>query len=400
MRLFILFLLIVPSVTAQTWITQNLGVFSAVATSPTSQFVIDEHRNAIWLVSDTTASVIENDGAVRNFNTTDLETNVGTGNLQFGFTSEHIFYSIRQVGLKTFDAYSPAFIFGLADIRELFSDLDTICMVTDNVLHIYHTTTGDINTETSSSSGNVRKNGHTYIDFGSAAYAIGPFTSVTLTADPTYLSSPMHDFTFERETDSLFVAQKTGISLAYQEQVFDTITQNNTTNMPSENVLDVRFDMNNDVWGVFGDASDVPIAIARLNGSNWMNIYTSANTPINFGDFQGLEFDTLNNIWVAETYKLHTTISPTTPPWIGVEEQTTSFFQVSPKTGRDKVDVSSENFISQIDIIDLTGKIIYTEGIAPVNFWTINTSSLQSGSYVIRVHFENYWSHSSLWIKE
>ncbi|MFT5859884.1 MAG: hypothetical protein ACI865_001990 [Flavobacteriaceae bacterium] len=400
MKLLILFLIISPSAITQTWVTQNLGNFSAVSTSPTNQFVIDEHRNAIWLISDSTASVIENDGSVYNFSTTELETNVGTGNLHFEFTSDHIYYSIRQVGLKSFDGYLPSFLFGLADIRELFTDLDTVCMVTDNVLHLYHPTTGAINTEVISSSGNVRKSGHTYIDFGSAAYAIGPFTSVTLTADPTYLPSPMNDFTFERETDTVYVTQQTGISLAYEEQVFDTITPNNTTNMPSENVLDVRFDMNNNLWGIFGDPLNVPFAIARLNGANWMNIYTTANTPINFGNFQGLEFDTLNNLWVAETSRLHTLNSPTTPEWIGIEELTNAQFIVSPNPGREKLNIVSELPMNQVDIIELSGKNVNSETISPSTSYSINASQIQTGTYILRVHFESGSNHSSLWMKE
>jgi hypothetical protein len=400
MKLIILFLISAPSVFSQTWVTQNLGGFSAVSNSPTNQFVIDEHRNAIWLVSDSTASVIENDGSVFNFSTSDLETNVGTGNLHFEFASNHIYYSVRQVGLKSFDGYLPAFLFGLADIRELFTDLDTVCMVTDNVLHLYHPTTGDINTQTTSSFGNVRKNSHTYINFGSAAYAIGPFTSITLTADPTYLSSPMNNFTFERETDTLYVAQQTGISIAFQEQVFDTLTPNNTTNMPSQNVLDVRFDMNNNLWGIFGDGLNVPIAIARLNGSNWINVYTTVNTPINFENFKGLEFDTLNNLWVAETFKLHTLNSPTTPYWISLEELKNPLFIVSPNPVRDLLNIGSKTRMNRFDIIDLAGKIVNSETIYPTTSFSISAAHVQTGTYILRVHFEDGGTHSNLWMKE
>ncbi len=399
MKLVILFLAISFDSASQIWLTQSIGGSSAVVTSPTSQFVIDEHRNSIWLISDSTASVIENDGTLYNFSTTDLESSMTGGNMKFAFSSDHIYYSIKNVGLKTFDAYSPQFVFGLADIRELFSDLDTVFMVTDNVLQYYHPATGAVNTFVTSSNGNARKNGHTYIDFGSAAYAVGPFSAVTLTADPTYLTSPMNDFTFSRFTDSIYVGQETGISMAYQEQVYDTITQNNTTNMPSANVLDIRFDMNNDLWGIFGDPTGQPFAIAMLSATNWINSYTNVNSPINFSNFQGLEFDTFNNLWVAETFKLHTLNSATTPGWLNTIALTKSKINLFPNPTQEFLSFESENPIAKIELMDLSGKILYfSQKNLSINP-SIDVSKIQAGMYLAIIHLQNDSVQSIKWQK-
>ena len=400
MRITLFFLLLSFCSFSQTWTTQSIGGSATVSTSPTSQFVIDEYRNALWLISDSTASVIENDGTLHNFTSSDLESSSAGGNMKFTFTSDHVYYSIKEVGLRTFDSYSPQFVIGLTEINDLFTDLDTVFMVTNSVLQSYHPVTGQVNCLVTSYDGNARKNGNTYINFGTAAYAVGPFTSVTLLADPTYLISPMNNFTFSRFTDSIYIAQETGISLAHEAQVYDTITTNNTINMPSDNVLDIRFDMNNNVWGIFGDALGSPFAIARLDGTNWIDIYTGLTSPINFSNFQGLEFDTLNNLWVAETFKLHTLNSPNTPEWLGSTDLLPENLSVFPNPARNVLNIDSEMGIRLIEILSPIGKIVLAENSAPTSLKTLDVSELSRGLYIARITLENTVQYSLKWQKK
>ena len=88
--------------------------------------------------------------------------------------------------------------------------------------------------------------------------------------------------------------------------------------MPSSNVLELEFDQLDQLWAVFGDAADVPFAIAKLEGSTWTNFIDATNSPIDFSNFIGLEINTLGNLWVADNLYLHTLLTSTSPGWLGI----------------------------------------------------------------------------------
>lgn len=338
----------------------------------------------MWFVNHEKASVIENNGTVYNFNDIELGTLWSGCDLYFGFTPSHIYYSRELIGVNNFDGYSSSSILNDLEVMYLTSDLDTLFIVRNGDLFTYHPSLGTNNTGLGGTEW-VSRNGIKYVDGGPVVYVIGIGNVVSLSTDSDYLFSPDNMFCFSRYTDTLYVAQETGISLAYKENVFDTITPNNTSNMPSANVLDIEFDMNDSLWAVFGDATGDPFALAKLEGSVWTNIYDSTNSPIDFSDFLGLEFDTLNNIWVAQGLWLHTLDTVTTPDWLGLDyiSDPSELLTIHPNpTSNGFVTIEYDGEINAMSVMDYLGRIIYSN--LELGNSIIDLSELRTGSYIIQ----------------
>jgi ligand-binding sensor domain-containing protein len=181
----------------------------------------------------------------------------------------------------------------------------------------------------------------------------------TLQTDPEYLHAGINDKKFQRNTDSLYVGTTKGIMYAYNYDILDTITPNNTSNMPSSNVLEIEFDHLDQLWAVFGDAADVPFAIAKLEANNWTNRIDASNAPINFSEFLGLEIDTLGNLWVADNLYIHTLLTANSPGWLGI----TSNIPLeeidiipNPSDGLFEISSMSDEKIT-VDVFDEQGKL-------------------------------------------
>jgi hypothetical protein len=161
-----------------------------------------------------------------------------------------------------------------------------------------------------------------YISDGTSSIAYfangnhGNVVSITNNGDPEYLGVLFYDIKYTRRTDSLYVGGKKGISIAYNYDFIDTITPNNTSNMPSSHVLEMEWDLNDSLWAVFGDANENAIALAKLEGNTWTNIYNASNCPIDFSTFIGMEIDTLGTIFVVDENAIHALTNPNSPAWL------------------------------------------------------------------------------------
>ncbi|MFT5859866.1 MAG: hypothetical protein ACI865_001972 [Flavobacteriaceae bacterium] len=388
MKLLVFFLL-ASSFSFGQWESIPLGVTSSIQTAATNQFEIDPYRNSFWFVMDHRASVIEDDGTIYSFGETELGTLGSFSELYFAFTPNHIYYSTIGYGLNNFDNYVSSSVFVGTDISRLHSDQDTVFMIKlSNSLFTYHPNEGTNLQYTTCNDDLISKNGIKYHGH-SLAYLEYPniYTFLSLT-DPDYLLSPGNTMTFSRYTDTMYYGQETGVSIVYLDDVFDTITPNNTVGMPSSNVLDIEFDMNDSLWAVFGDASGDPFALAMLEGNTWTNIYDSSNSPISFQGFYGLEFDTLNNLWVADWLNLHTLTNPNTPDWLGLSENAIleSGFQLYPNPSKSEIHLvlKEGSFAETIRIYDGTGRVV-TE----VAFESVLQLNINSGSYIVEI-LNNY----------
>ena len=205
-------------------------------------------------------------------------------------------------------------------------------------------------------------------------------SQTNLTSDPNYLQGIFHDTKFSRFSDTLYIGGRKGISYAYNYDILDTITPNNTSNMPSPNVLELEFDHLDQLWAVFGDTTDTPFAIAKLEGSTWTNFIDATNSPIDFSNFLGLEIDTLGNLWVADNLYLHTLMTATSPGWLGTTSlDPQSNLAILPNPAQNTFCISGGLNDGEIEIIDLQGRKV----LSSASGTDIDISQLNTGQYFV-----------------
>ncbi len=298
---------------AQTW--QSIHKSQTGNTVAWKQFIINPYTNDIWLVNDNKAAVIKNDGVIELLNQTQLGVLYNGSSLRFAFTPNEVFFMKSTFGLFQFANGSNTLVYSEPSISSITANLDTVYIRRGGTIIKY---TNGVGFDSYVPGSNiVVKNTFLYTDNGLLGQPVG-FTNNTLLNDPQYLLASINDKKFQRNTDSLYVGTTKGIMYAYNYDILDTITPNNTSNMPSSNVLELEFDHLDQLWAVFGDAADVPFAIAKLEANNWTNRIDASNAPINFSEFLGLEIDTLGNLWVADNLYIHTLLTANSPGWLGI----------------------------------------------------------------------------------
>ncbi len=371
----------------QTW--QSINKVGSFETSPNRSFQINPYTNDLWLIQDTKVAVIENDGTIRNFADADFGILWPNDRLQFAFTPTDIFYNINLYGFHSFTGYTSTLIdASIQDYRNMSSNNDTVYITLGYPNGFIKYVNGISQTCYKWYSEIAAKNTFLYGHDGSSViyqYIQSSNTQINLTSDPQYLWCIYNDTKFSRHTDTFYVGSTQGISFAYNYDFLDTITPNNTFNMPSANVLEMEFDADDSLWAVFGDVNGDAFAIAKLEGDTWTNIYDASNSPIIFSSFFGLEIDTLGNLWVADQQYLHTLLNPNSPGWLSLlENEKEISFSISPNPSADFISVKSESMIDKIEIVDLQGRKVLSTDYHSFNP-TVNVVDLKEGSYFIKV---------------
>ncbi len=375
----------------QTW--QSINKIGSFETSPNRSFQINPYTNDMWLIQDTKIAVIENDGTIRNFADSELGPLWPGDNLQFAFTPSDIFYNINVYGFHSFTGYNSSLIdAGLENYDNISSNGDTIYISFFDGLLFKKWYNGTLQTYNKYYPEIDAKNTFLYGSDGNSfvsQYIESTNTSVHLMSDPEYLWCLFNDTKFSRHTDTFYVGSTQGISFAYNYDFLDTITPNNTFNMPSANVLEMEFDADDSLWAVFGDVNGDAFALAKLEGDTWTNIYDASNSPIIFSSFFGLEIDTLGNLWAADFNYLHTLLTPNSPGWLSLlENEKAISFSVSPNPSADFITVKSESIIDMIEIVDLQGRKVLSTDYHSFNP-IVNVVDLKKGSYFIKVFSGN-----------
>ena len=350
---------------------------------PRNQFIINPYTNQLWLVndrhawSDFGAAVIESNGEVNFYGEAILGTLPQFGELCFAFTPDNVYYSRKAVGLKRFDVTSTQMIYSTTGIENLFFDYDTLffCGSSFANLYTYNPSNGVENSFKSCTGKLKSKNGHLYLG-KDILYKWENGNPVYLFSDSHYLQAYVNDYNFRRADETLYVGSKKGISVAYEYDFFDTITPYNTTNMPSPNVLEIEFDLDDNIWAVFGNEVDMPFALAKLEGSEWVNVFDAENSPIDFSyqgtvpqsRFMGLEIDTLGNVWVADLNSLHILNGPNNPGWLStftLNAQLSVEMYPNPSSGFLHFVAPENTQFDKVEFRDLSGKMVlsapYTE---------------------------------------
>jgi hypothetical protein len=201
--------------------------------------------------------------------------------------------------------------------------------------------------------------------------------------DPDYIAGAINDLKFQNIGDTLAIAGDLGISLIYNYDVLPlNYTPNNTTNMPSAKVLEIEFDESDSLWAVFGDDNNDPIAIAKLDGTNWTSIFTQSNSPINFDWFVSIEFDSAGNLWVSDEDGLHTLAAPTNPTWLSTIENERIEFSVAPNPSSGSFTLSTplSSTADQIGVVDMMGRTL-----VKMPYATDLHLNLQKGVYLLQL---------------
>lgn len=383
--------LYLPVFWCQNW--QSISRIGNYEVEPYQQFSINPHKNQLWFVNENKVSVIESNGDISIFDQTHLGDLMNGLDLKFTFTPNHIYYARDYVGLYTFDEFvsQEAYLFERY-YGVLRSDNEDVYMIgTDDNWNIskFNQDNGFFNLYLTATDFAI-KNGQLYVKNGTQSLIqyTNPWPNVQfeyLQTDINYLGGTINELKFSRHSDTLYVAGKKGISFAYNYDFLDTITPNNTTNMLSPNVLEIEFDHEDKLWAVFGDASYVPIGLAKLEGSTWVNRYDATNSPIDFNNYLGMEIDTLGNVWVVDNQHLHTLLSENSPAWLStVELKPTTTFSIHPNPTKDYIELSIENPTGNYQLLDAQGRIVKTEKIQATN-QLIDLTKLQSGVYFVAI---------------
>lgn len=364
----------------QTW--QSINYNNISNTVPFGQFIINQYNNDIWIVNDNKVAVIENSGTVQFFDYNDLGTLWTGDHLRFCFTPDSIFYMLETIGLMNFNNYVSSQIFSETNILEISTNIDTVYLIKSGTVLQY--INGEIIDTYYSASDIIAKNSYLYSDNGILGHKVG-FSNQILMSDPQYLLASINDKKFQHNTDTIFVGTTKGIMYAFNYDILDTITPNNTFNMPSPNVLELEFDAQDSLWAVFGDVNNDPFAIAKLEGDAWTSKIDNTNSPIDFSTFLGLEIDTLGNLWVADLNNLHTLLTPNSPQWLSLtENEVISNLSLSPNPSSEQITIKSQQQIDEVQIVDLQGRTVYSTLCNSMNP-SININELKPGNYFVKV---------------
>jgi hypothetical protein len=389
----LLFLLFTMNLNAQ-WQTIPKSIHT-YQWNPSNQFILNPFLNQLWFVRDESAVVLENDGTFNKF-TTQLGTLWSGDNLAFAFTPNNIYFARDVFGLSLFDGYIEQGVYGFSNYSgKLRTDNESVFILqTDASSHYIEYSPSFIDSPFYRVATNMAvKNGYMYVDLGSfssVGYYSTPGTSdfVYIHTDPDYVGGNYNEMKFSRLSDTLYVAGKNGISFAYNYDFLDTITPNNTTGMPSANVLEIEFDQNDRLWAVFGDATDTPIGLAKLDGSTWTNFFDSNNSPIDFSTFYGMEIDTLGNVWIVDGSALHTLLTPNSPGWLGLHSlDKASPLLIQPNPASESFTISGypAAYIGNHGVLcDVNGQTILEFRLNNAQH-VLDVSSLSSGFYFVKI---------------
>jgi hypothetical protein len=373
---------------AQNWF--SLAKIDYYNCTPTNQFIINPYTNDLWFVSDLKVAVLKSSGSHVEYGNNELGSLWSGDNLNFGFSPNNTYFSKLMEGLFSFNNDVRNLVLNSTEINAITTNNDTVYTMSGTQNMYKYTPTSTIDAMYGLS--NVKaKNQFLYLNAGVIGRKIG-LSTVYLYNDPEYLIATVNDYKFSRKSDTLFVASKKGISYAYNYDFLDTITPNNSINMPGPNVLEIEFDNNDNLWAVFGDSNDVPFAISKLEGNTWTSRFDNTNSPIDFSHFYGLEIDTLGNLWVADLNYLHTFLTPNSPTWLGTKEMPQSFhLNIFPNPSSDHITISEIPLSligSNATITDLNGKQILDFEITQQQE-QIDCSSMKKGVYFLRIGEEN-----------
>jgi len=393
------------TVYGQTWQSINsddispINVFTSSGdggTIASKWFKINPYDNSIWLGWTDKIQVLRNDGTIELFDYLSNPILHQYGNmLEFEFTSSYTYVVDENFGLYKYDGINWSAVYLVNGGSFISSDADSVWMSTLNNNNFVQSYDGFTYPDTQTFDRVVSKNGNKWVSGSSYDMGIGTYNNglYRLYSPDTsnLLSWSNHDFKFAKNSDTLYVAGDIGFSLAFQNKFIDTITSENSSNMPAGEIIEFEFDNDNNIWAVFGNSSFNPSAIAFYDqiSETWSQIYNSGNTPIDFSVRISIEVDTSGNLWVTDGQFLHILKINNPPAWLEVlETENLQSFNIYPNPVEDNLNIQCATSIDQIKISDLQGRLIKTIQLNSENY-NLDLANFEAGQYIISIHSGN-----------
>jgi hypothetical protein len=284
--------------------------------------------------------------------------------------------------------FSKTMVYNATYTGHVFSNTDTVYMTLSSPYgYLSYTANGSVlepmQFDRIDAKGSIKYPAYDYSAYfmkytGNGTFGYESFANI----DDDYLCNQFHDAKFSRLTDTFYVSCAAGISKAINYDFYESITPATTTNMPSANVIEFEFDDLDRLWAVFATANNVPFALARLDGDTWTNRYDTSNCPVNFANYKGLEIDTLGNLWVSESFYLHTLLTPNSPQWLGTGELSMGKLQAYPNPALEELTFEFPGVGGVLQVSSISGALVFrSEGLVAGKL-TVNSSSWPKGCYV------------------
>lgn len=359
-------------------------------------FKINPYDNSIWIGFTMNLHHVTNDGNATTYDYIthpDLFYGASFGNrpTHFDFNVSETYFITAFKGLHQFNAGDVITLHQSNSLGGLFVEADTVYSLKsgDSPLKFVNNTFDSYFNQGPGPSIFVSRNGYYWGGGGSShlAYYTPEFNVVFAQNDDVLLSNTNHDFKFKRNSDSLYTSSEKGFSIAYDTTFYDTLTPFNSVNMPHSNIIEFEFDKNDNIWALFGDENNDPIAIGYCENRVWSKYFDASNSPINFSSIVGIEIDTFNNVWVNDFDFLHVFIEYDSPSWVSLDEyDTPHLLRVYPNPAENKITVQHTEKIIQFQLKDINGKTV------PINFTKttdnkieLDIQPLTSGMYFLEV---------------
>ncbi|PIE87317.1 MAG: hypothetical protein CSA03_01010, partial [Bacteroidetes bacterium] len=360
-----------------------------------SQFEINPYDGTMWFISNLSQSNfnikrINNDGSMTFFTPSNMPfMDVNSRHfIGVDFSSSKTFLLHEFDGAFSYDGttwvYEGAFDKGTS----ISTDADTIyfCRENDDFIRL---TESSLSYNSSNSMRLAVKNGSAWKS--TSFYDVISKLNTTFDAATYYspdtcnlLDWSNHDFKFARNSDTLYVAGEQGFSLAHSETFVDTITMNNTPNMPYPGIIEFEFDSQDNIWAVFGDGGALgfyPQYIGYYDRSvqDWTLVYDQSNCPVDFTKRLDIEIDPDDNLWVCDNQDLHVLKINNAPGWLSLVEEEKSSFSIFPNPSSGVISIQTEVNVSDIEVRDLSGRLIKTIKYTP------EISIDKKGTYILRL---------------
>ena|SRR6218665_2027930 len=374
---------------AQTWTTLNTVQMGNAYANP--GFKLDVYRNDLWYFSSNSPYGVScfhiNDGTVDMIDVINPE--VITANYDVAFTPASRFLMSFGSGLyKVNPDYTLTNKYFANYNSNIFQNGDTVYMSLEGPEYLSYTESGSVIRQKSFR--NICAKGSVLYPSYFIDGPIQKYTGLSSDGyDPYYLIDDemictlFNEIKFSPYSDTIYVACTAGVSIGIDYDFIDSITPENTINMPSANVLEFEFDLENRMWACFGDVNGDAFALARLDGDTWTNYYDANNSPITFGTYKGMEIDTIGNLWVAATSKTYLLDLGETPVWLGTTELKEELITLAPNPALETCELSFPTSEERsISIATVQGQILKTYTNQTANF-SIDLNGLVKGNYLV-----------------
>jgi hypothetical protein len=399
-RIILLFTLINSIIGhAQDWHTFHSSQFHPYVVwnsygSPYQKFKVNPYDNSIWFASQTKIFRLSSDGQFTDFNASNEPMLQGYYAFEdIAFTPSRTVLVDQYFGLINYDGNSWSTIPNGVDGVHLSSDGDTIWCARINENYLVIQPQGSQFGTSSYYRRIESKNGNQWATSGVNQGGLSYFqngTPLMYNADtiPFMLENQTYQMKFSRFSDTLYKSGDIGIALAVGNSFVDTITPNNTINMPTNLIIkEFEIDHNHNIWALFGEAGLLnPIKklgyLERALGT-W-TIYDEQNTPIIFTEGAGIELDTLGNLWVVNKQLLHVFTTGIEPVWVGVSELTKDnpSIVIYPNPSKNEIHIQTNELnIERIEVLDVNGKVLMSTNASE----NISVESLVPGLYFVQV---------------